>query len=53
MRIYLKCDSDGKVLGMIKSGQEPEEFKNRMNCKIIITLNEKDIKDIINLNKRE
>ena len=53
VRIYLKCNSDGEVLGMIGSGEEPEDFKkNHTDYKITITLTKEDIKDIINLNGR-
>ena len=65
MRIYLICKKSRPV-GMIKSGQEPEDFIEGINRgkkpeeflkrvdkgKSIIILERKDIKDIIELNKR-
>ena len=56
--IYLMCNSDGIVENMIKSGQEPEEFKidykgtSKGKNLMVITLYEKDREDIISLNKR-
>jgi len=59
MRIYLKCNSEGKVENMIKSGREPEEIYgdtntigNNRSGRVIVTLTKKDINDIIALNGR-
>jgi len=56
--IYLICNNDGEVKSMIKSGQEPEDFKidykgtSSGKKFMVITLYEKDREDIISLNKR-
>ena len=50
--IYLICNQD-RVKTMIKSGEEPEEFRERAGKdKTIITLTRADVKDIITLNER-